>query len=231
MVLALLFARRDSLHEVEQVVATKSAAPEAAPGQLAFLRSAAVWMCFGFFFLTTGAFGILQNFAPSILGHMYGVPLALATAGLTAYLLGSAGGMVIGGFIAAKSTRSDRVIGIALGGAALMALLLASGALAGWMLLPVMAAMGIGVGMAGPNRDLLVRKAATAQFGKASYGRVYGFVYSGLDIGLATAPVVIGPLLDAGRFSTAMAAVAVLQGAALLAALRVGHGVRMAPAR
>lgn len=230
-VLVLMIARRASLHDVEQAVVAKSAASqeEVRPrGQLAFLRSGAVWLCFLFFFLTTGAFGILQNYAPSILGQVYGAPLALATAGLTAYLLGSAAGMVTGGFIAGRAHDSQRVIAIALGGAALMALLLASGWLAAWLLLPVMAVMGFGVGTAGPSRDLLVRRAATAQFGKASYGRVYGFVYSGLDIGLATSPVVIGPLLDAGRFSLAMAAVAVLQTAALLSAFRVGQGVRAA---
>jgi FSR family fosmidomycin resistance protein-like MFS transporter len=232
-VLSLLLVRRDSLHDVEHAVVAAGrtqhaagAAPSA--GQFAFLRSAAVWTCFLFFFLATGAFGILQNYAPSILGEVYGLPLALATAGLTAYLLGSAAGMVAGGFIATRRTDSDRVIAMALGAAALMALLLASSWVSAWMVLPVMAVMGFGVGAAGPSRDLLVRRAATAQFGKASYGRVYGFVYSGLDIGLATAPVVVGPLLDGGRFSAAMAAVAGLQVAALLSALRVGHGTRAA---
>jgi hypothetical protein len=71
-----------------------------------------------------------------------------------------------------------------------------------------------------------VRKAATAQFGKISYGRVYGFVYSGLDIGLAVSPLVFGPMLDAGQFTAALAGVAVLQVAALLSALWVGQGAR-----
>jgi hypothetical protein len=89
-----------------------------------------------------------------------------------------------------------------------------------------MATMGFGVGCAGPSRDLLVRKAATAQFGKTSYGRVYGFVYSGLDIGLAASPIIFGPLLDAGQFTAALIGVAVLQVGALLSALRVGQGAR-----
>jgi MFS family permease len=179
-----------------------------------------------FFFLSTGAFGILQNYAPAILGHVYGLPLALATAGLTSYLLGSAAGMVTGGFVAARHENSDLVIALALGLAAMMAVLLAAGAVPGWAVIALMAVMGFGVGIAGPNRDLLVRKAATAKFGKASYGRVYGFVYSGLDIGLAVTPITFGPLLDAGQFSTALFGVAGLQVAALLSALRVGQGAR-----
>jgi MFS family permease len=229
-VLGLLLLRRDSLHDVEHAVvmpgASASDAATRAVGQLGFLRSSAVWTCFVFFFLATSAFGILQSYAPSILGSVYGLSLALATAGLTAYLLGSAAGMVAGGFIAARRSDNDRVIALALGMAALMAIALASGGLPAWLVLPVMALMGFGVGAAGPNRDLLVRKAATAQFGKSSYGRVYGFVYSGLDLGLALSPIVFGPLLDRGQFAAAMAGVAVLQVLALLSALRVGRSAR-----
>jgi hypothetical protein len=39
-------------------------------------------------------------------------------------------------------------------------------------------------------------------------------------------PVLFGPLLDAGRFKEALAAVAVLQVAALLTAWRVGSSAR-----
>jgi len=228
-VLFALIARAPALGDqgAERIVAvpTRTGAGTR-PEQLGFLRSGAVWMCFAFFFLATGAFGILQNYAPAILGHVYRLPLALATAGLTAYLLGSAAGMLVGGFAAARHDNSDVVIAFALGLAAFVALLLASAVVPSWSVIALMAVMGFGVGVAGPNRDLLVRKAATAQFGKASYGRVYGFVYSGLDIGLAATPVVFGPVLDAGRFSAALVGVAALQVAALASALRVGRGAR-----
>ncbi len=234
-VLALLLLRRESLRDSEpatQVVAVEPGGARAAtPDRLAFLRSATVWWCFAFFFLVTSAFGILQSFAPSILGAVYGLPLALATAGLTAFLLGGAAGMVAGGFIAARGDHSERVIAWALAGAALMALLLATGSIASWLVLPVMVAMGFGAGVAGPSRDLLVRKAATAQFGKAAFGRVYGFVYSGLDLGLALSPLIFGPLLDRGRFTLALAAVALLQIVALAVALRVGARTSANPVR
>jgi hypothetical protein len=86
-----------------------------------------------------------------------------------------------------------------------------------------MAGLGFGVGASGPSRDLLVRRVATSRFGGTSFGRVYGFVYSGLDTGLAVSPLVFGPLLDAGRFQYALAAVAGLQVLALLTAVRVGR--------
>jgi MFS family permease len=182
-----------------------------------------------FFLLTTAGFGILQTYAPAVLGHVYGMPLALAAAGLTAYLLGSASGIITGGFVAARFTDSDVVVASTLAFAALMALVLASAMVPSWAVLACMAVMGFGVGVAGPNRDLLVRRAATSQFGKGSFGRVYGFVYSGTDVGLALAPVVIGPALDAGRFSAALYAVAAFQVCALIGALRVGAQTRAVP--
>jgi len=228
VVLAILWWRRDALDDAAaEVVAPAHEASKLVPAhQLAFLASPAVWLCFAFFFLTTSAFGILQNFAPAILGNVYGVSLVLATAGLTAYLAGSAVGTIAGGFLATRSEHNERVIAVALGLAAAMALLLASGWVSSSLLLPMMAIMGFGVGTAGPNRDLLVRRAATSQFGKASFGRVYGFVYSGLDTGLALSPLFFGPLLDAGRFNAALTAVAVLQAASLLTAMRVGVTAR-----
>lgn len=233
VVLATLIARARTLddHVVESLLAARvTTGAVAVSGHFDFLRSGAVWMCFVFFFLATGAFGILQNYAPAILGHVYQLPLSLATAGLTSYLLGSAIGMVIGGFAAARQQNSDVVIAFALGVAAAVALLLAGAVVPAWSVIALMTLMGFGVGVTGPNRDLLVRKAATAQFGRTSYGRVYGFVYSGLDLGLALTPVAFGPILDAGRFSGALVGVAGLQIAALASALRVGRGARVAHA-
>jgi MFS family permease len=229
-VLALLLACRRTLAYAADDVVTKpvaAAQDEPASGSLAFLSSVAVWLSFAFFLFTTMAFGILQNYSPAILSHVYGISLVAASGGLTAYLLGSGTGMLTGGFLAA---RADRIVAPALAFAALMAVILASGAMPALALWPLMAAMGFGVGFAGPGRDLLVRRAATSRFGKSSFGRVYGFVYSGLDAGQALSPLVFGPLLDAGLFRQALVAVAVLQVTALFTALRVGRQVRTAPA-
>jgi len=231
VVLAILFLRRSMLANAAaelvvpshaQVVTVKGAAAN----QFAFLRSVPVWLCFAFFFFVTAAFGILQNYSPAILGNVYGMSLVVATGSLTAYLLGSAAGTITGGFLASRNERNERLIAIALGFSALMALLLASGQIGAALVIPTMVLLGFGVGTSGPNRDLLVRRAATSQFGKTSFGRIYGFVYSGLDVGLALSPLVFGPLLDAGKFQAALVAVALLQVAALLTAMRIGTAAR-----
>lgn len=187
-----------------------------------FLGVGAVWMCFAFFLLITAAFGALQNFATPVMQNVYGLTIAAAATTLTAFLLGGAAGIVTGGVLAVRGASHDRLIAVALGCAAGVALLIASGVLPAWSISLAMGVMGFCGGIAGPSRDLLVRRAATARFGQQAFGRVYGFVYSGLDIGLAISPLAFGPLMDAGRFGAVLLGVGLLQGLAVLTALRVG---------
>jgi len=222
-VLAMLIWQRDLLevHETPAHAAQAAQIPRPA-NSFAFLQSSAVWLCFSFFFVTTLALGVLQSFSPTLLNKIYGLSLTAATSCLTAYLLGGAVGIVAGGFLAGRGGPHDRVITWALSLSALCALVIALNVVPAWSVLALMAALGLGVGIAGPSRDLLVRQAATAGFGKAAFGRVYGFVYSGLDLGFAIAPLIFGPLMDHGHFSVVLLAVAVLQGLAILSALSVG---------
>jgi predicted MFS family arabinose efflux permease len=220
--LAFLLLNRSLLHDSP----TGAAEPKPATGgTFAFLGVPVVWMCFVFFFFTVMAFGVLQNFAAPVFERSYGVSLALATSGLTAYLLGSAAGTGTGGFFATKG-RTDYTVAFALLIAALCAGALASGAVPAWSLVALMGVMGFCVGFSGPSRDMLVRRAATSTFGQAAYGRIYGFVYSGIDLGLACAPVALGPLMDAGRYLHVLWAVAALQALAIATAVTVGTRAR-----
>jgi len=206
---------------------TLASEPGGRGGQFDFLRSGTVWLCFCFFFLSVGAGGILQNFAPAILAHVYSVSLALGTMSLTAYLLGGGVGTVLGGFFAGRERRSELVVAGALCLAAAIALVLATGSLPSGALLPAVFLLGCGSGTAGPSRDLLVRQAATSRFGVNSFGRVYGFVYSGLDGGLAAAPLLVGRLLDHGWFRSGLLCIALLQISATFVALHVGRRNRV----
>lgn len=221
----VVLLRRDATEDLDAASHATRGAPASAFG---FLGSGAVWMCFAFFFLVTTAFGALQNYATPVLQNVYGLSLPFAAASLTTFLLGGGMGIVTGGFLAGRSGSHDRLIAVALSGAALVAVLIASGGVPSWSVTALMGLMGFLGGIAGPSRDLLVRRAATARFGQAAFGRVYGFVYSGLDIGLAVSPLVFGPLMDAGRFGTVLIGVAVLQALAVPTALRVGQGARRA---
>lgn len=219
LALGLLYWRRRAIADPVGYHANKHG-PASGPA-FAFLGSRAVWLCFLFFLLITAAFGAIQNFSSPILQALYGLSITTAAAALSTYLLGGAAGIVLGGFLAQKGEH-DHLIAGALGVAALLALLLAAGILPAWSILPLMAGIGFCTGIAGPSRDLLVRRAATARFGQAAFGRVYGFVYSGLDLGLASAPLIFGGLMDGRQFGEVLIGIAVLQALAIFAALRVG---------
>ena len=150
--------------------------------------------------------------------------LAAGASALTVFLFGGAAGMIVGGFLVARYPAHDRVVAVMLTLAVGFALVLSGGGVPVWSVIILMAGMGFCNGMVGPSRDMLVRRAATARFGQRAFGRVYGFVYSGLDTGLAVAPVLVfGPLMDANRFMLVLVVVAASQALAMLTALGVGR--------
>jgi len=219
-VLAILVLNRARLApERKPAVA---AAPVTGEGTLSFLRLRAVWMCFAFFFLTAVALGGIQAFASIGLMQLYGISRELATGSYTAYMLASAGGMLLGGFIGAGRQDHDRTVAIAFAVAAALALLLGVAVVPGWLALPLMALVGFFSGIAGPSRDLMIRAAAP----KNATGRVYGIVYSGLDAGLSVGPALFGLVMDAGHPGWLFAGIALFQALAIVTAVGVGGGTR-----
>jgi MFS transporter, FSR family, fosmidomycin resistance protein len=186
------------------------------------LRSSVVLLAFGFFFFVTFGFGALQNFAPSLLGDIYGLSIAEATSALSIYLLAGCVGLLIGGFVASPSKSLEYLVAAALFVAILIALTLGLGVAPSALAVPLMGTMGFFIGLAGPSRDMLVRTAAKARFGDGAFGRVYGFVYSGLDVGLALAPIVFGFLLDQQRPALVFIGIAITLAAAIAAAISLG---------
>ena len=218
-VLALLVVNRKRLdtREIEATV-KKASKHEGAASNVDFMKLPAIWMCFAFFAFTAMALGVIQSFTPAALHASYGVALAIGTVCVTAYMLANAAGTLAGGFLAAKAAQHDRIIATALGAAALIAAIIATGMVPAALLVFFFALMGFGSGIAGPSRDLLVRAAAP----KNATGRVYGVVYSGLDAGLAIAPPIYGAAMDAQHPLWLFTMMAVFFVAALVAAMSVG---------
>lgn len=183
----------------------------------AFMRRPAVWMCFAFFLISALALGAIQSFSAPALRALYGMPLAWATVAYSAFMLASAGGTLWGGVVASKTTLHARTIGVAFLTAALTSCLLATGLPPAFAAVGLMAVIGFASGVAGPSRDMLIREASP----KNATGRVYGVVYSGLDVGLATAPLVFGAMMDAARPAWIFIGVGLLQAGAVLTAVSV----------
>ena len=153
----------------------------------------AIALCFCYFVVQTTASVGLQTFLPSALNAGLAVPLVLATSAVTAYLLGGTAGIVAGGFLAARTqpARRRRVDG-APGRRVAARGRRRSGPCRVPAIVPLFALVGFAMGSTGPSRDLIVRNATP----KGAAGRVYGFVYSGLDLGAMIGPVWFGLMLD-----------------------------------
>jgi MFS family permease len=223
VVLAVLWMYRGAL-TLEGTAAHKPKATQAKPGavqaaggELDFLRIPAVWMCFAFFFFYAAVISVVQTFAPVAAGHLHGVPEAIVAACLTVYMVASAGGMVVGGFLAADPSRCERVVGIGFGLAASMALFLALGSFPAMVVPVLFGVMGFTSGIAGPARDLLVKRSTPPN----ATGRVYGVVYAGLDIGQAVAPLIFGRLMDHGQYTAVILGLALVQAVLIASALNV----------
>lgn len=216
-VLAVLVMNRRKL-ELPAVQPVKDVA--GAEGSLAFLKIPAVWMCFTFFFVNALGLGAIQAFAPEAARRLHDVPLSLVAMCLTVYMLGNACGMLTGGFLASNPARCERIVGLGFGSAALISVTLAFGSFGSPIVVPVLfALMGFSSGLAAPSRDLLVKRSTPEN----ATGRVYGVVYSGLDIGQALSPLFFGVLMDHGNFRGVMLCLALVQGALIVSAFSVGR--------
>jgi len=220
-VLAILWWNRETLRPDPIVHVAASAQTE---GSFSFLRLPSVWMCFAFFFLTALALGGIQSFASTGLVKLYGMSLAMATSAFTAYMLASAAGMMLGGFLGAGRKNHDRTIAAAFAIAALLALTIGLVIVPAWGALVLMGLVGFFSGIAGPSRDLMIRAAAP----KNATGRVYGVVYSGLDSGLAVGPLLFGLMMDAGKPQMVFATIAFFLMLAIATATGVGSRTRAA---
>ena len=219
VVLGVLFWQRDQLRT--EVVVREANASRGS--QLDYLKLPVIWWCFAFFLLSTMTLAVVQSFAPSILKSLYGVSMEAATLTISAYMLCGALGIVVGGFVAAYGPQhrvsSDRVVAYAMSGGAALLMLCATGWLGASGTMVALAATGFAVGVGGPSRDLMIKKATP----KGATGRVYGTVYSGLDTGFALSPILFGQFMDRGWYASTLAGAALILLTSVYAAVGVGR--------
>jgi predicted MFS family arabinose efflux permease len=219
VVALMLYLNRSRLIYAPSHAARPAEAGQRRPGYLQVVGSPVVLMAFSYFAMTAFAGSGLQTFSITALVSGYGVALKVATLGLTFYLVGSAGGMVLGGFLADRTRHHHRVAMSGIAVAATLMLLLS--AIAGYALavVPVMMLAGIANGITAPSRDVLIRRAAAG----AGMGSVFGFVYSGFDLGSSTAPLLFGALLDHQAPHAVFVAVACAFALAVPTVMQVQH--------
>jgi FSR family fosmidomycin resistance protein-like MFS transporter len=182
---------RHELTQVSSQAANPGAATESA---FAFLKLTAVWLCWIFFFFSMASTSSLQSFGPSALFAIYQVPLDVGSYYITLLALGSAGGVLFGGYLAAKLQAPERIVSFCLSITIALCLLLGTGLIPTSLIPLLFVGLGLGYGVVAPSRDLLVKTVTP----KGVAGRVYGIVYSGIDLGAAVGPFIFGFFMDAG---------------------------------
>jgi MFS family permease len=183
------------------------------------LLAAPILIAFGYFALLSGAFTGIQTFAVPAVLTIYGAPLSLAAGALTAFLVGNASGLLAGGVLADRVRRHTLVAVSGVLGAAVFTIMMATGVLPLALLAPVMAATGVALGITSPSRDMIVRAATP----RGSAGKVFGFVYSGLDLGSLVAPPVYGWFLDHGAPRGMFVVIAAIMVVMILTVVQVGR--------
>ena len=203
--LLLCMFQRAHLHTEPQRHPTQGVKPAmGASTSLSFLRLPVVWWCFGFFVFSTMTLAVVQSFSVSIMQSLVGVSFEAATHTLTAYLGCAALGMLAGGFMAATFAKhTQAVVAGSMLSAALLLVICATTWLGPMGSMLAMAITGFAAGVGGPSRDLMIKQATP----KGATGRVYGMVYSGMDVGFAIAPALFGVFMDHGWYAATLVGV------------------------
>jgi FSR family fosmidomycin resistance protein-like MFS transporter len=201
LILFILWLNRayllDNVHERNEKSEAEADALNPGKGPesvFAFLKLKAVWLCWIFFFFSMASTSSLQSFSPSALFAIYAVPLSVGSYFITLLALGSAGGVLFGGYLAAKLQAPEKIVSFCLLITILMCLLLGASLIPIAVIPFIFFSLGFGYGVVAPSRDLLVKQATP----KGVAGRVYGIVYSGIDLGAAVGPFIFGFFMDAG---------------------------------
>jgi MFS family permease len=195
LVAALFLGQPAALFETPPKPARKLDETPAGAAGWALLLSPPILLNLLFFVMITFSTTGVQNYAVVALGEAYGTPLAAANTALTANLLLSAFGVLIGGFLAARTSRHQWVAVGSFCGIAITGVIIGSFDLNLALLIAVMSLNGFVNGLMQPSRDMIVR-AVTPD---GQFGKVFGFVTTGFNIGGIIAPLLFGYVMDAGH--------------------------------
>jgi predicted MFS family arabinose efflux permease len=197
---------------------------EAATLSIRSLLTRPILSMFAFFLVSAMATAGIQSWLITILHKSYGMAVAAASTALTLYLVGTMGGILVGGWIADRTERHLAfVVVLTVLGAALL-LLVGVVPMADLVTIAVMLTAGLLTGASRTPRDVMVKDVAPP----GQIGKVFGFVSAGMSLGSAIMPVPYGLLIDSGRPNLVLVVVALLLVASLLFAGGSRVGVRRA---
>ena len=169
-------------------------ASDSSDGGWRLLLSAPILLNLAFFTLLAMISSGLYNYSVVALGALYGTPVTTANAALTGNLLLSAAGVLVGGLLVTRMKRHSLVATLGLTAMALSVVLIALVDLSAFALIATMSLGGLFSGVIMPSRDMIVREVTPS----GSFGKVFGFVTTGFNIGGIVSPLMFGALMDHG---------------------------------
>ena len=158
------------------------------------LLSGPILLNLAFFILLAMMSSGLYNYSVVALGALYGTPVTTANAALTGNLLLSAAGVLVGGLLVTRTKRHNLVATLGLIAMALSVVLVALVDLNSLALIAAMSLAGLFSGVIMPSRDMIVREVTPP----GSFGKVFGFVTTGFNIGGIVSPLIFGAVMDHG---------------------------------
>jgi len=188
----------------------------------ALLSLRPLWFSAFYFFASAIAFGAVQSFGAESMRLLRDIDLTWAGYLLSIYMIGSAAGTLLGGYLLSDPAKVERFVTRSFIVAAPLALIIGFAPLPAWAVPVLFGLLGIVTGTAGPARDLLVKRATPA----GASGRVYGLVYSALDVGISISPAVFGVLMDAGLPVLVWVGVSLAYAVLILSANLIGRATR-----
>jgi MFS transporter, FSR family, fosmidomycin resistance protein len=139
--------------------------------------------------------GGLNQYLVVGLQALHHTPAVVANTALTGLLALSAIGVLVGGVVAGRVSRHTLVTAAGLSVTCAMAASIGLLDLGAVLLVLAASVSGFASGMAIPSRDMIVRSATPP----GSFGKVFGFVSTGLHVGGMISPVIFGQFLDHGH--------------------------------
>lgn len=158
------------------------------------LLSAPILLNLAFFILLAMMSSGLYNYSVVALGALYGTPVTTANAALTGNLLLSAAGVLVGGLLVTHTKRHGLLATLGLSAMAMSVVLVALVDLSSLALIAAMSLAGLFSGVIMPSRDMIVREVTPP----GSFGKVFGFVTTGFNIGGIVSPLIFGAVMDHG---------------------------------
>ena len=190
IVTAILWTQRSDLRDS---VVDRGIKQQSFIDNLGVLFQPSAVLAFTFFaFMAMGSIG-LMTFGASTLIALFEMPADQASMIISLQLSGSMFGILVGGVLADRYPRHDLMTAVVVTLAVAIMMTVPLFHLDSvYVLIPIFVIFGLLYGIAGPLRDMVVRSIAPS----GSAGKVFGFTYSGMDVGSAISTFLFGYMLS-----------------------------------